>query len=288
VYTWKGGGKVVRIRRKVAARARPLFTIVGHAAASRLHRELDPEHYGALFMATHPPEPMPRVREPHHLVLALATVTIVFAAFAPTFYLNAYFAQRHLDPLRVAHGVVFSLWPLLLLAQVWLVKLGRTDLHRRLGLAGAVVAAAMVLLGTSLAVQAARFGLQTPGLPPAPVFLAVPLFDMVVFAALVAGAFVVRKRRADHSRLMILATLSILPAAFGRLPLPGVSDPIVTAFAPAFVLLLVCVTRDVLIHRRLHRAWLWGGSLFVLSVPLRLVVAGTAGWQRFAGWLIGA
>jgi hypothetical protein len=239
-------------------------------------------------MATHPPESMPRAREPHHLVVALAAVAIVFAAFAPTFYLNAYFAQRHLDPLRVAHGLAFSLWPMLLLAQVWLVKLGRTDLHRRLGLAGAVLAVAMVLLGTSLAVQAARFGFQSPGVPPAPVFLAVPLFDMVVFAALVAAAFIVRKRRAEHSRLMILATLSILPAAFGRLPPPGVSDPIVTAFAPTFALLLVCVIRDAVMHRRLHRAWLWGGSVFVLSVPLRLVVAGTSGWQRFASWLIDA
>jgi hypothetical protein len=37
-----------------------------------------------------------------------------------------------------------------------------------------------------------------------------------------------------------------------------------------------------------HRAWIWGGGLFLLSIPLRLAIAGTSEWQGFAGWLIGA
>jgi hypothetical protein len=244
------------------------------------------ERYGAASMITEALAARPRAR--HHLAVAFVAVAVVFAGFAPTFYLNSYFEQRPLDALRIAHGVVFSLWPLLLILQVLLAKLGRPDLHRRLGPIGAVLAAAMVVLGVALAVHAGRSGFLTPGLPPAPIFLAMPIFDMAVFTTLVSAAVALRNSRADHWRLMILATLSLLPAAFGRLPVPGIGDPIVKAFAPAIALLLICVVHDVMISRYLHRAWLWGGLWFVLSVPLRLVVAGTAAWQRFAGWLIGA
>jgi hypothetical protein len=126
-----------------------------------------------------------------------------------------------------------------------------------------------------------------PGLPPPAVFLAIPLFDMLMFAALVTAAFVLRRSRDDHARLMILATIAILPAAFGRLPLPGLDDPILKGWLPTFALLLASVARDTYVARRVHRAWLWGGLLLVLSVPLRLAVANTAAWQRFASWLIG-
>lgn len=234
------------------------------------------------------PERVLRPGEQQQLVVAVVALLIVFAGFAPSFYLNSYFEQRSLDALRIAHGLVFSLWPVLLVAQVVLVRSGRADLHRRLGALGAFLAVTMLVTGLALAIHAGRTGFQTPGIPPPALFLTIPIFDMAVFAVLVSAAVALRNRRADHWRLMILATLSILPAAFGRLPTPGLSDPIIKAFAPAFVLLLACVVADAMKQRRLQRVWLWGGLLFVLSVPVRLGVASTSAWQRFAGWLLDA
>ena len=242
---------------------------------------------GTVSMATETAELRSKRRTHHHVVIALVAVIVVFVGFSPTFYLNSYFQQRDLDALRIVHGIAFSLWPLMLAIQVFLAKIGRADLHRRFGPFGAVLAIVMVLLGTALALHAGRLGFQTPGVPPAAVFLVVPIFDMAVFATLVSAAIVLRNRREDHWRLMVLATLSILPAAFVRIPILGLADPIVKAFAPAFALLLACVARDFVIVRRLHGAWVWGGLLFVLSVPLRLAIAGTTAWQNFAGWLIG-
>ena len=34
-----------------------------------------------------------------------------------------------------------------------------------------------------------------------------------------------------------------------------------------------------------HRVYLWGGSLFVLSVPARLAISGTGAWRSFAEML---
>jgi hypothetical protein len=231
--------------------------------------------------------PQPRSRAEQQLFIAILAAVLVFIGFAPTFYLNSLFAQRSLDALRIAHGIAFSLWPLLLLTQVLLVKGRRPDLHRRVGPIGVVLAVAMVILGTAMAIHAGRSGFQSPWVPPPPAFFAIALGDMAVFAVFVSAAVVLRSRRGDHSRLMVLATLAILPAAFGRLPIPGVEDPIVKAFVPGVALLFVCAVRDVRVHGHLHRAWLWGGLLFVLSLPLRFALASTPVWQRFSSWLIG-
>ena len=103
------------------------------------------------------------------------------------------------------------------MTQTALVAGGRRDIHRRLGVAGAVLAAAMVVVGTILAIWNAREGRAPPGVPPLP-FLIIPLFDMLVFAPLVAAAVWYRRRPETHKRLMLLATLSLLAAAVARLP----------------------------------------------------------------------
>jgi hypothetical protein len=35
-----------------------------------------------------------------------------------------------------------------------------------------------------------------------------------------------------------------------------------------------------------HPAYVWGGAVFAISVPLRLALSGTAAWLAVADWLI--
>jgi hypothetical protein len=49
---------------------------------------------------------------------------------------------------------------------------------------------------------------------------------------------------------------------------------------------LACVVFDTVKHRRLHPAFLWGTLFLVASQPLRLILAGTDAWMRFATWLV--
>jgi hypothetical protein len=63
------------------------------------------------------------------------------------------------------------------------------------------------------------------------------------------------------------------------------SPPMFFALTDAIV--IAWVAWDTVRNRRLHPAFLWG-TLFVLaSQPLRLAIAHTAAWQRFAAWLTG-
>lgn len=235
-----------------------------------------------------PARPVPQ-RSRFYVLIALIAAAIVFVGFARTFFLNAFFAQNNLGTLRIVHGTVFSLWLVLLLAQTTLVARRRTDLHRRLGVFGFVLALLMIILGLMLAFNAAKYGFHAPGLPPPLIFVAVPFFDIVVFAALIAAAFYYRRKPEIHKRLIIVATISILPPALARLCL---LSPVLmktlpfSAFIVADLILIGCILYDYSKTRILQRAWVWGGLLFFLSFPLRMLVASTTAWQSFARWVI--
>lgn len=214
----------------------------------------------------------------------------VSAGFARSFFLRPWFPD-HPSPPETAfywHGAVFTAWYLLLFVQPLLIATGRVDRHRRLGRAGAVVAAAMVVIGVYVALLAAGRPGGFIGVPVPPLaFLAIPFLDMMVFGILVACAIAKRNVPQTHKRLMLIASMGPLTAAVARLPF----DFILASGPPAFfgltdLFLLALVAWDLATRRRLHAATLWGGLLLVLSQPLRLLISGTDGWLGFAGWAV--
>jgi hypothetical protein len=218
--------------------------------------------------------------------MAVAVVVTVFAGFARTYYLRPYFGTPSLTPLLHLHGIVFTSWLVLFLIQTTLVAANRTGIHRRLGIVGAVIAVLMVLIGTATAIIRAKVVEVPPGAPSPLVFLTIPLGDMLVFAILVGAGFYFRRRRDAHKRLMLLATISILPAATARLPFAFIQQVGPLAFfGLADLFIVVCLLYDIAARRRLHRATVWGGLLLVISHPLRLVIGNTQAWLAFATWL---
>ena len=88
--------------------------------------------------------------------MSIAFLITVFAGFAPTFYLRSRFETRPLIPLLLLHGIVFTSWLGLLLTQTALVAAKRTGIHRRLGIAGGVLAVLMIFVGTTTAIIRAK------------------------------------------------------------------------------------------------------------------------------------
>jgi hypothetical protein len=211
---------------------------------------------------------------------------VVFTGFARTYFLKGFYGAPSLTPLLHFHGLIFSSWILLFITQTSLVAAGRTDIHRRLGVAGGVLAGLMIIIGPLTAITAAKLGhVPAPGIPPL-VFLSIPLFDILQFAILIGSALYLRRRVEHHRRLMLVATIGILPAAFARFPIPFLYpyQPH-AAFLLTDLVLVSAIAYDSIKHRRLHPAFVWAGLLVVLSYPLRLMVAGTGAWMSFARWL---
>lgn len=217
--------------------------------------------------------------------MAVAVLITVFAGFAPTYYLRSYFGTPPLIPLLHLHGLVFTAWLVLFLAQTLLVAARRTNVHRRLGIAGAVVAVLMLAVGTFTAIIRAKLSAPPDGASPL-IFLTIPLGDMLVFAILVGAGFYFRRRTDVHKRLMLLATISILPAATARLPFAFIQQTGPLAFFGLADLFIVpCLIYDLITRGRPHRATVWGGLILVASHPLRLLVGNTHAWLTFATWL---
>jgi hypothetical protein len=169
---------------------------------------------------------------------------------------------------------------------VRLVASGRTALHRRVGVFGGIVALLVLIVATTTAIVAAKAGHAPPGAPPALVFLAIPIGDMLMFAGLVGAGISLRRRPEYHKRLMLLATLGIVTAAIARMPI----DTLQAAGLPAFfgvtdLILITCIAFDTIRHRRLHPAFAWGFGFILLTQVGRFLGAGTPQWMAFAKWI---
>jgi hypothetical protein len=222
-----------------------------------------------------------------YTVAALVAVAVIGLGFARSFYLKAWFATPPLSGLLWAHGLAMTAWLLLFLVQVRLAATRRIAVHRRLGALGAVLLPVIVVLGVMAAQAAARRGF-TPAPQVTPLmFMAIPLVDVALFAALVGLALWNRRRPDVHKRLMLLGTLSILTPGIARIPFAPLQHAGLPAFFGLMLLVVVaCIAIDTWRHRRLHPAFGWGGAAVLLSVPARIAMSGTAWWAAFAGWLI--
>ena len=223
----------------------------------------------------------PRAAHLFYPGIALAAVAVVVVGFARTYYLRGYFFPQRLPLLLQLHGLVFSSWVLLLLVQSSLVATSRTHLHRRLGIAGAVIAGLVVVLGVTTALVSARRDVAG-GSTAALTFLVIPFADMLVFGILVGAAFYYRRRSDVHKRLMLLATTALLGAAFARWPLSVMSSGAVAFFVATDLFVAALWLHDLASRRRLHPASVWGGLLVLVSQPLRLAIGGTGAWLAVA------
>jgi hypothetical protein len=172
---------------------------------------------------------------------------------------------------------------LLFLVQTTLVARWRIAAHRRLGIAGAFLAAAMIVSGTLAAIATARRGAAPGGGDPL-AFLIIPLFDMILFAGFLATALALRGDPERHKRLMVMAYVSIMVAAVGRLPgLLALGPP--AFFGLTLIFVAAAAIHDLRSRGRVHPVYVWGGAILIASVPLRLALSTTMAWRSVAEML---
>jgi len=221
--------------------------------------------------------------------IALAILATVVVGFSRSFFLRPLFPDwpSPSETIFYVHGAAFSAWIALLVAQTSLVAGQRTDLHRKIGPYGAALAVAMVVLGTVGGLVAARRATGFTEVPIPPLqFLAIPIFDMILFAAFVWLAIAQRGNPQTHKRWMLLATVNLVTAAIARWPGVLALGPL-AFFGLTDLFIVALAIWDFRTRGRLHPVTLWGGLLIIVSQPLRLVVSGTEGWLAFARWATG-
>lgn len=228
-------------------------------------------------------------------VMALLLTLTVVVGFGPTYYWRFLTGARAVTTaggpftwVIHLHAAIFTAWLVVFNVQSFLVSSGRVTLHRRLGVAGACLAAAMVVTGAMAAIDTAAQGLAPRPLTPA-AFAATPLFSIALFAAFVSTAILRRRDRQQHKRLMLLAFIVLTGPAVARILLGlralGPAGAIAGPFVPA-LLALVAMAFDRDLHRSVRPVYVWGALTIVGASLVRMTIAPTAAWRGFVEGLI--
>src|SRR5437868_2661608 len=223
------------------------------------------------------------------VVQAVCFIALVFTGFIPDSIdkvAAVQAGQRPPFPLVLhMHAVAMGSFLLLLLTQSVLMATGRSELHKRVGIAAFVLVPVLVVVGLLLAptiyrefwnmAQAAPADLQ-PKLQRRLVMLNDILLMQIrigiLFPLFMGIALAARGRNAGlHKRMIFLATAMPMPAAIDRMHwLPntipasavGTDLYILAAVSPLFVW-------DVVRNRRVHEAyWIW----LAISLPFCVLV----------------
>jgi hypothetical protein len=219
--------------------------------------------------------------------MSVLIAIIVFVGFSRTYYLAPVFHPRPLPSVIVhIHGAVFTCWILLLLVQTSLVSAHRVKIHRALGIFGACIALLTVALGVMAANDSILLKHRTaPGFDPK-TFYAIPISELVGFAVPVFFAFFYARRNSSvHKRLILIATIAMMTAAFGRWPVAFLLHKPAPAMLCSYSLFVLLALYDLISTRRIQ--WVtMAGSAFVIFIEMMSYPIGrTAAWHAFASWM---
>jgi FtsH-binding integral membrane protein len=219
--------------------------------------------------------------------MAILILLTTVVGFARTYFLAGVFRAHLPSPIIHVHGAVFSLWILLLVVQTSLVAAHRTDIHRKLGLAGFGVACLMPILGVLAATSSLSRNFAPPGFPfGAQTFYVVPLADMLIFTVLVFFAYRLRRDSAAHKRLIMIATIGLMDAPTGRPPFAAITGQPHMDILFCMIFLLLVVGYDLVSLRKLHPATIWGGLFLIVVEQLRIPIGLSGAWHSFAAWAL--
>jgi len=226
--------------------------------------------------------------------MALLLAFLVLLGFGPSFFLRGIVPayprpNPTLTPWVVFHGLVFTAWMGVLIAQTQLIAARKHAVHMTLGKVGMLLAILMIPVMYLTAVWQVARANQPPFTDPL-TWTVVPLATIIPFAILVWAGWEKRRSAPWHKRLMLCAAiLVVLGPTTGRLP---IAPPTVTGFTiqmlAGFLLFLPLVVWDRRSLGLVHPATKVGIFMAALWVvfPLTVFWAGLD-WASVAATLPG-
>jgi hypothetical protein len=224
-----------------------------------------------------------------YLPVALLATLIALTGFWPTYFGPLLTGTLHKVTIIHVHAAVFSGWLLLVIIQATLAATGRLRSHMRVGRIG--IAYGVVVIGIGIATALSQFAMrvEADSVQEAQDRVFAPLTDMLVFAPVLAAAWIYRRRPEIHKRLIVVATTVLLVAAVHRMPFfggPPPPWPVVLAvwLAPIYVAMIYdCAKRQAV-----QPVYLLGiGLVLLLKFRGTLGMRDSAAWRGFVDWLTG-
>ncbi|MGE0182398.1 MAG: hypothetical protein AB7F91_06000 [Parvularculaceae bacterium] len=227
-----------------------------------------------------------------YLTLVLISALLIFIGFAPSFYLKTVIdaPAPPLTSLTMTHGVVYTAWMVVVIAQAGFIAANKPAPHRTLGMLGVLLFGVVFTVGLSTAITAARLGHAPPFAPQQPYFLALPAIGIVVVLGLIIAAVSLRRRPDWHKRLMLAAFFMMTQPGTARLafPLNIAERGILFSFLAMEGLLAVAIFYDWRKYRRIHPAYVVSAAVFAAFHIIVYWAFSSPLWRDFANAIIGA
>jgi ABC-type Co2+ transport system permease subunit len=216
------------------------------------------------------------------VVFAMTASLFVLAGFTRTFFIPLVTGTFSRPWFVYVHAILFFSWIPLLVGQALLIVRSMFKWHRRLGWMGAAMILPMAASGAAVAYWATRRDVAVGKAADALPFFFGALMDMILFASLAIAAVLARRRSPVHKRLMLLATIAILGAAIGRIPVVGAFSNYI-----AVALMLSIAAGDIYVSRHVHRATLLGGAWLLIGIFTQGPIGNTNAWISIAQQIVG-
>jgi hypothetical protein len=217
--------------------------------------------------------------------MAILLCVVVFIGFSPTYFRAGMLRAPLPSPILHFHGAVFTLWMVLFAVQAGLISARRVAWHRSLGTIAFCLPPVMIILGVIAAIDALGRKVQIGRLDPT-VSSAIPLIGIVGFTIVIFASWRARRKPDAHKRLILLATIGLVEAAFGRFPWDRIGlPPAAGATTGLGILILFVVAYDLVSLHRIHRSTAWAAPLTFAFGALAVPIGMTPAWHGFAAFL---
>ena len=217
--------------------------------------------------------------------MAILLSVVVVIGFSPTYFAAGMLRAPLPSPILHFHGAAFTLWMILFLVQSALISARRVAWHRSLGTIAFCLPPIMVVLGFIAAIDALHRGVRIGPLEPA-VSLAIPLLGIAWFAIIIFAAWRARRKPDTHKRLVLLATIGLTEAAFGRFPWHQIGlPPAAGAVTGLGILVLLIIAYDLISLHRIHRSTMWAAPITFAVGAFAVPIGMTPAWHSFAAFL---
>lgn len=213
---------------------------------------------------------MPSREESLYRTFAFVLLAITFLTLIPNFLRPALNESRSVSPALVIHASLFLVWYILFFAQTALISKSKITIHKRLGYASLGLTSVLAISGLMMLLGVMRAPPTTDDIGSIfarTSYVWAIIHTLVCFTAFYLLAIKFRQRPPVHKRLMMLASLSMMPATITRvayLPMMPIDGTALTVLS-SYALLLTPIVIDLIVNRKVHPALAYGASFFVLS-----------------------
>jgi len=230
-----------------------------------------------------------------YLIITILLLVVVLLGFGRTFFLRPFFPQPgHLTmetlPAGIfMHGLLMTLWYVLLITQSALVNVKKVQIHMKLGWALAVVAILLVVFAIPVmmgfAPRLLELGFLNLDNPGAVQFQNLmwtnDLISIIVFSSMITIGILNRKNLELHRTMMLFGSMAFLAPAAVRMFSWMIPDQVMAAATILFVLFPV----SVLIHdwvktKKFPRYAFWGFMILLFVILATFQLPTTEFWTN--------